>query len=58
MQDAPLPEVICPRYEIVHNYARIVRRPLTSLEQRAFLYLLDAEDRALIRRRSGRVHLT
>lgn len=52
--DADAPEqsfsrrkLVCPRYENVYEYIRLVERPLTGQEQRAFLYMLDldAEDR-------------
>lgn len=38
---------ICRRYEIFYEYLREIARPLTRLEQRAFLHLLDlTEDSA------------
>jgi hypothetical protein len=36
--------IVCPRYECIHNYIRLIKRPLTGLEQRAFLYLLDLDE--------------
>lgn len=35
--------VVCSRYEVIYEYLRILGRPLTGLEQRAFLYLLDLD---------------
>lgn len=36
-------EIVCPRYEVIHRYIQLTKRPLTALEQRAFLYLLDLD---------------
>lgn len=36
--------IVCPRYEVIYEYLRVRNfQPLTHLEQRAFLYLLDLE---------------
>lgn len=40
---APSQFIVCPRYEVIYEYLRIVGRRLTGLEQRAFLYLLDLD---------------
>lgn len=37
------PTIVCPRYEVIFEYLRITERPLTGLERRAFLYLLDLD---------------
>lgn len=36
-------KIVCPRYETVYEYIRVTDRPLTGLEQRAFLHLLDLD---------------
>lgn len=39
-----LARIVCPRYEVIYEYLRVRNfQPLTNLEQRAFLYLLDLE---------------
>lgn len=35
---------ICERYEALFEYIRVIRRPLTCLEQRAFIHALDLTD--------------
>lgn len=41
---APKKQIVCPRYEVFYEYLRIHNRPLTALEQRAFLYMLDLDE--------------
>ncbi len=37
-------KIVCPRYEVIYEFLRVQDfRPLTNLQQRAFLHLLDLE---------------
>lgn len=43
ISSSPYRGLVCQRYEVMHEYIRLLRRPLTTLERRAFMHFLDLE---------------